>query len=59
LDAIAAARRNREAAMGQLDGCTVQAGKQADLLLLSANLGEDIRNLRKVALRIVCGNAVR
>jgi imidazolonepropionase-like amidohydrolase len=60
LDAIVAATRNSAAALGELDGRgTVQAGKRADLLLLSANPGDDIRNLRKVALRIVDGNVVR
>jgi imidazolonepropionase-like amidohydrolase len=38
---------------------TVQAGKRADLLLLSANPGEDIRNLRKVALRMSAGAWVK
>ncbi len=37
----------------------IQAGKRADMLLLSANPGEDIRNLRKVALRMSAGNWVK
>jgi imidazolonepropionase-like amidohydrolase len=60
LDAIVAATRNSAAALGQLNEAgTVQAGKRADLLLLSANPGEDIRNLRKVALRMSAGNWVK
>lgn len=56
LDVIVAATRNSAVATGQLDRAgTIQSGKSADMLLLSANPGEDIRNLRKVALRIVGG----
>ena len=52
LDAIVAATRNSAAALGKLhEAGTIQAGKRADLLLLSANPGEDIGNLRKVVLR--------
>jgi imidazolonepropionase-like amidohydrolase len=60
LDGIVAATRNSAAALGELSGTgTIQAGKRADLLLLSANPGEDIRNLRKVALRMSAGNWVK
>jgi imidazolonepropionase-like amidohydrolase len=60
LDAIVAATRNSAAALGELnDTGTIQAGKRADLLLLSANPGEDIRNLRKVVLRMSAGNWVK
>jgi imidazolonepropionase-like amidohydrolase len=48
LDAIVAATRNG----------TIQPGKPANLLLLSANPGEDVRNLRRVALRMVNGEWV-
>ena len=48
LDAIVAATHNGAVALHQdaLRG-TVQPGKQADILLLSANPGDDIGNLRK------------
>jgi imidazolonepropionase-like amidohydrolase len=60
LDAIVAATRNGAAALHQdRDRGTIQAGKRADLLLLSANPGEDIRNLRQVALKMVDGEWVR
>jgi imidazolonepropionase-like amidohydrolase len=60
LDAIVAATRNSAAALHQdQERGTIQAGKRADLLLLSANPGEDIRNLRKVALKMVNGEWVR
>jgi imidazolonepropionase-like amidohydrolase len=60
LDVIVAATRNSAAALGELnDAGTLQAGKRADLLLLSANPGEDIRNLRKVVLRMSAGNWVK
>jgi imidazolonepropionase-like amidohydrolase len=59
-DAIVATTRNSAAALGELnDAGTIQAGKRADLLLLSANPGEDIHNLRKVALRMSAGNWVK
>jgi imidazolonepropionase-like amidohydrolase len=34
---------------------TIEADRRADLLLVSANPAEDIRNLRKVALRMMGG----
>jgi imidazolonepropionase-like amidohydrolase len=49
LDAIVAATRNG----------AIQPGKPANLLLLSANPGEDVRNLRKVALKMVNGEWVQ
>jgi len=56
LDTIVAATQNSSAALGRLNETgTIQAGKRGDLLLLSANPGEDIRNLRKVALRMSDG----
>src|SRR5262249_44387253 len=56
LDGLVAATRNSAAAIGRLNETgTIQAGKIADLLLLSANPGADIRNLRKVALKISDG----
>ena len=56
LDAIVAGTRNGAAALQDGQRGTVQAGKRADVLLLSAHPGEDIRNLRKVALRIAGGS---
>jgi imidazolonepropionase-like amidohydrolase len=56
LDVIVAATRNSAAALQELAQTgTIEAGKRADLLLLSANPGEDIRNLRKIALRMSAG----
>ena len=55
LDAIVAATRNGAAALHDATRGTIEPGKRADLLLLSAHPGEDIRNLRKVALRIQNG----
>jgi len=60
LDVIVAATRNAAAATGQLEQSgTIEPGKRADLLLLSANPGEDVRNLRQVALRMMDGEWVR
>jgi imidazolonepropionase-like amidohydrolase len=60
LDVIVAITRNSAAALGELkETGTVQAEKRADLLLLSANPGDDIHNLRKVALRLSAGNWVK
>jgi imidazolonepropionase-like amidohydrolase len=56
LDVIVAATRNGALALGQFDRRgVIQPGKQADLLLLTVNPGEDIRNLRKVTRRMVDG----
>jgi imidazolonepropionase-like amidohydrolase len=52
MDVIAAMSQNSAAAIRQSEG-------RANLLLLSANPAEDIRNLRKVALRIRDGEIVR
>ena len=52
LDVLVAATRNGAAALRQSDAGTIEEGKRADLLLLSANPGEDIRNLRRIAMRI-------
>jgi len=60
LDAIVAATRNGAAAIRQSDRIgVIEAGKRADLLLLEANPGEDIKNLRRVALRMVEGEWVK
>jgi imidazolonepropionase-like amidohydrolase len=59
LDVIVAATRNGAAALHDVEGGTIQAGKRANLLLLSANPGEDIRNLGRVELRLINGEAVR
>ena len=60
IDATVAATRNSADALGVLNRAgTIQAGRQADLLLLTANPGEDIHNLRKVSQRMSQGNWVR
>jgi imidazolonepropionase-like amidohydrolase len=59
LDVVVAATRNGALALHQLDWGIVEAGKRADLLLLSANPGADIANLRQVALRMKGGKWVR
>jgi imidazolonepropionase-like amidohydrolase len=56
MDVIVAATRNGSLATGQsTDRGTIEAGRRADLLLLSANPAEDIKNLRHVVLRITAG----
>jgi imidazolonepropionase-like amidohydrolase len=46
---LAAATRNGALALGQIDRLgTIEPGKSADLLLLSANPEEDVRNWRKI-----------
>jgi len=56
LDVIVAGTHNGAVALHQdQDRGAIQPGKRADLLLLSANPGEDIRNLRKVALKMEAG----
>lgn len=56
LDVIVAATQNGARALGQsADRGVIQAGKRADLLLLGANPGEDIRNLRRVDRRMTNG----
>jgi imidazolonepropionase-like amidohydrolase len=53
LDVLVAATRNGAAATGKLATLgTIQPGKVANLLLLSANPGEDIHNLRLIVTRI-------
>lgn len=59
LDVLVAATRNGAIALHQPDRGTVEAGKRADLLVLSANPGADIANLRQVALRLTAGEWVR
>jgi len=50
LDVIVAATRNSAIALGQFASRgSIEAGKRADLLLVSANPGVDIRNLAQVA----------
>src|SRR5579871_97230 len=59
LDVVVAATRNGAVALHQAQECgTIEAERRADLLLLSANPAEDVRNLRKVALRVVGGEFV-
>lgn len=56
LDVIVAATSNGAIALHQLeDRGTIEAERRADLLLVSANPAEDIKNLRRVALRMVAG----
>jgi imidazolonepropionase-like amidohydrolase len=55
LDTIVMATRNGAAALQDTQRGTIQPGKLANLLLLSAPPGEDIRNLGRVALRITAG----
>jgi imidazolonepropionase-like amidohydrolase len=60
LDAIVAATRNSAAMLRRAeDTGMIAAGKRADLLLVSGNPGEDIRNLRKIALRLREGEWVK
>jgi imidazolonepropionase-like amidohydrolase len=59
LDVIVAATRNSAAASHDTEAGTIHPGKRANLLLLSANPGEDIRNLSRVELRIVNGDIVQ
>lgn len=60
LDVIVAATRNPAMALRRLDyEGTIQPGKRADLLVLSANPGEDIRNLRRVRHRMAAGSWTR
>ena len=60
LDVIVAATRHGAAALRRLNQAgTIQAGKRADLLLLSANPADDIRNLNRVARRMSAGEWVR
>jgi imidazolonepropionase-like amidohydrolase len=58
LDVIVAATRNGAAALHNKEAGLIQPGKRANLLLLSANPGEDIRNLARVELRLVNGEIV-
>jgi len=56
LDAIVAATQNGARALRVIDNRgTLREGQRADLLLLSANPGEDIRNLRKLDRRMTGG----
>jgi imidazolonepropionase-like amidohydrolase len=55
LDIIVAATQHSALALRKTDAGTIEAGHRADLVLLSANPGEDIRNLRRVAGRVSGG----
>jgi imidazolonepropionase-like amidohydrolase len=49
MDVIVAATRNGALAMGRLDAFgTIEAGKAADLVILSADPLADVRNIRRV-----------
>jgi len=57
LDVIVAATRNSAMALHREDRAgTIQPGHLADMTLLSANPGEDVRNLRRIAGRVRGGN---
>ena len=59
-DVIVCLTQNGAMALHELDQRgTIQAGKRADLLLLSANPGEDTRNLRRVAGRMRAGEWIK
>jgi imidazolonepropionase-like amidohydrolase len=58
LDVVVAATRNSAAVLHLSDCGTIEAGKRADLLLLSANPGADIANLRQVSIRLSGGEWV-
>jgi len=56
LDVIVAATVNSARALGQAaERGAIQPGKRADLLLLTANPGEDVRNLHKAERRMENG----
>jgi imidazolonepropionase-like amidohydrolase len=59
LDVVVAATRNSALALHQADRGTIEPEKLASLLVLSANPGEDIGNLRRVVLRLVDGEWVK
>jgi imidazolonepropionase-like amidohydrolase len=58
-DVIAAITHNGATVLRINDTGMILPPARADLLLLSANPGEDVRNLRKVALRMTAGEIVR
>jgi imidazolonepropionase-like amidohydrolase len=59
LDVVVAATRNGALALGRADAGTIEPEKRASLLVLAANPGEDIANLRKVVLRLSDGEWVK
>jgi imidazolonepropionase-like amidohydrolase len=59
IDIIVAASRNGAMALRTTDRGTVEAGRRADLLLLSANPAEDVANYRRVVLRMSGGAWVK
>lgn len=58
MDVLVAATRGGAAAMGRADLGTVEAGKAADLLLVSGDPSRDVANLRRIAY-VVRGGEVR
>jgi imidazolonepropionase-like amidohydrolase len=60
LDVITMATRNGAESLGLLkDAGTIEAGKQADLILLDRNPATDIRNTRSISLVMIRGRIVR
>ena len=59
MQAVLAGTRDAAAAMGILDSVgTIEAGKEADLLLVDGNPAEDITDLRRVAAVFLAGQRV-
>jgi imidazolonepropionase-like amidohydrolase len=59
LDVVVAATRNGALALHRADAGSIEPERRASLLVLAANPGEDIANLRKVVLRLVDGEWVK
>jgi len=59
LDVVVALTRNGAVMLHDDGAGTIQTGKRANLLLLGAHPGNDIRNLGRVALRMVDGEIAR
>ena len=58
LDVIVAATEHGAQALHRTDIGAILPGRRADLLLVTGNPGADIRNLRKVAMRMLAGEIV-
>lgn len=59
VDVVVAITHNGALALHLDDAGVIQVKARADLVLLAANPGEDVRNLRKVALRLRDGEVVQ